>query len=79
MSPEETRIQEDPLFDEAVGFAVRLHADPWDREALEALRLWRRRGPAHEAAWAEVAEIHGLAGEALRPQDERRDSRGAGR
>ncbi len=72
MSPEEARIREDLLFDEAVGFAVRLHADPWDRTALEALRLWRARSPAHEAAWAEVAEIHGLAGEALKPHGERR-------
>ncbi len=72
MPSEETRIQEDRLFDEAVGFAVRLHADPWDEAALEALRLWRARSPAHEAAWTEVAEIHGLAGEALRPRGAQR-------
>lgn len=64
-SPAPPPTAEDRRFDEAVGFAVRLHENPWDAAALEDLRLWRARGPLHEAAWAEIAEIYGLSGEAL--------------
>lgn len=55
----------DRLFDEALRLVLRLQEAPADPAAREALRLWRAKSPAHEAAWREMAEIHGLAGRAL--------------
>lgn len=58
---------DDRLFDEAVNHAIRLQANPGSAAALEALAGWRAQSPAHERAWAEIAEIHGMAGSLLAP------------
>ena len=61
----------DDLFEEAVTHAVRLQANPQSDAALSALAAWLARSPAHEATWAEIAEIHGMAGSLLAPEPRR--------
>lgn len=56
---------EDQLFEEALDLIIRLQNDPDNPVAQELVRRWRRRGPDHEAAWAEVAELHGMAGKVI--------------
>ncbi len=58
-------LSADGLFDEAVNHVIRLQANPGNPAALEALAGWRARSPAHEKAWAEIAEIHGMTGALL--------------
>ena len=58
----------DDLFEEAVTHAVRLQANPQSDAALNALAAWRARSPAHEATWAEIADIHSMAGSLLAPE-----------
>ncbi|QKC95905.1 FecR family protein [Mesorhizobium sp. NZP2298] len=53
---------DDRLFEEAADLVIRLQNEPANPVARELIQNWRARGPAHEAAWAEVAEIHGMAG-----------------
>lgn len=55
----------DRAFDQAIGFVIRLQADPLDPDLLAALRDWRQADPLHESAWLEAAEIHGMSGRAL--------------
>ncbi|MFE3839003.1 FecR family protein [Pseudogemmobacter sonorensis] len=59
---------ETDLFEEAVTHAVRLQANPQSSAARTALAIWRARSPAHESAWSEIAEIHGMAGSLLVPE-----------
>lgn len=56
---------EDRLFEEALDLVIRLQADPANPVAQELVQRWRARGAAHEAVWAELAEIHGMAGKVL--------------
>lgn len=63
--------QDDRLFEEALDLIIRLQSDPANPVARELVQRWRARGPDYEAAWAEVAEIHGMAGQVL---DGRRES-----
>lgn len=58
---------DDSLFEEAVTHAVRLQANPHSAAARDALAAWRARSPAHDSAWAEIAEIHGMTGALLAP------------
>ncbi|MDF3606378.1 FecR domain-containing protein [Paracoccus sp. DMF-8] len=58
---------DDSLFEEAVTHAVRLQANPDSPAALQALAAWRARSPAHDSAWSEIAEIHGMTGALLAP------------
>lgn len=60
-------VEDDRLFDEAVGHVVRLQGDPQNAVARETLRLWCARSPRHGRIWAEVAEIHGLTGQVFAP------------
>jgi transmembrane sensor len=53
------------LFEEALDLIIRLQNDPGNPVARDLMRNWRARGPEHEAAWAEAAEIHGMAGKVL--------------
>lgn len=55
-------LDEDRLFDEALELIVRQQGD---QDAVEQVRQWRRISPAHEAAWAEAAAIHGMTGKVL--------------
>jgi len=61
--------REDELFEEALDLIIRLQGDPSNPVARELVQRWRARGPEYEAAWAEVADIHGMAGKVL---DDRR-------
>ncbi|MGB3865624.1 MAG: FecR domain-containing protein [Xanthobacteraceae bacterium] len=65
----EQEPQDDKLFEEALDLIIRLQSDPTNPVARELVQRWRARGPEHEAAWVEVAEIHGMAGQVL---DDRR-------
>jgi transmembrane sensor len=65
---------EDRLFAEALDLVIRLQSDPDNAVARDLVKRWRARGADHEAAWAEVAEIHGMAGAVL----ERRGRANAG-
>lgn len=56
---------EDRLFDEAVDLMIRLRSDPGNAVTAETIRRWRQRGPDYERAWAEAAEIGGMAGQVL--------------
>ncbi|MBN9217714.1 MAG: FecR domain-containing protein [Mesorhizobium sp.] len=67
---------EDRLFEEAADLAIRLQNEPASPVAHELVQQWRARGPAHEAAWAEVAEIRGMAGKVF--QDRRDAAAGEG-
>lgn len=60
--------EQDRLWEEALDLAIRLQSDPGNSVALELVRSWRTRSPAHELAWQEVAEIHGMAGQVLLDQ-----------
>jgi len=64
------------LFEEAADLAIRLQNEPANEVARELVQQWRARSPAHEAAWAEVAEIHGMAGKVF--QDRRNAAAGEG-
>ncbi|GGF51241.1 iron dicitrate transporter FecR [Azorhizobium oxalatiphilum] len=61
------------LIDEAIDLAIRLQSAPDNPVAQERVRVWRARGPAHEAAWLRVARVHGAAGKVL--SDQRRAER----
>lgn len=56
----ETRPEEDRLFDEAVDLIIRIQSDPENPIPLEMARCWLSRGPDHEKVWAEALEIHGM-------------------
>lgn len=70
--------EEDRLFEEAADLIIRLQNDPDNPVSIEMVQQWRARSPAHEQAWAEVAEIHGMAGKILKDQRvaERREKLG---
>lgn len=55
----------DRLFEEATDLIIRLQSDQANPVARDLVALWRARGPDHEAAWTEAAEIHGMAGKIL--------------
>ncbi|MBB4403677.1 MULTISPECIES: FecR family protein [Rhizobium/Agrobacterium group] len=57
--------EERRLFREAADIAIRLQNDPGNPVAIETARAWIERGPAHAAAWAKVAAIHGMTGQIL--------------
>ncbi|CUX43846.1 FecR family protein [Agrobacterium genomosp. 13] len=57
--------EERRLFREAADIAIRLQNDPGNPVAIETARAWIERGPAHAAAWAKVAAIHGMTGQVL--------------
>lgn len=57
--------EERRLFREAADIAIRLQNDPGNPVATETARAWIERGPAHAAAWAKVAAIHGMTGQIL--------------
>lgn len=53
------------LFREAADLAIRLQNDAGNPVSIETVRVWIGRSPAHEAAWAKVAAIHGMTGKIL--------------
>ncbi len=57
---------EDRLFEEAMTLVIRLQNDPDNETSIDMVEEWRARSPAHEKAWAEIAEIHGMAGKVLK-------------
>lgn len=66
-----TELSEDRLlFREAADLAIRLQNDPANPVSVKMVRAWVARSPAHAAAWARVAEIHGMTGKIL--TDERK-------
>lgn len=69
--------EEDRLWEEALDLIIRLQGDPANRVANDLVQNWRARSPAHDAAWQEVAEIHGMAGQVL--LDRKRQERQAER
>lgn len=62
------------LFEQALDLIIRLQNDPASPVTRELIRRWRARGPDYEAAWAEAAEIHGMAGKVLVDQRAAEDS-----
>ncbi|WP_341990158.1 FecR domain-containing protein [Azorhizobium sp. AG788] len=64
------------LFREAADLAIRLQNDPANPVSLEMVRAWNARSPGHAAAWARVAQIHGMTGKVL--GDQRRAAEGDG-
>jgi len=61
----EERSRADKLFEEALDLIIRFQEDPKNPIANELISRWRARGPDYEAAWAEVAEIHGMTGKII--------------
>ncbi len=57
--------EERKLFREAADLAIRLQNDSGNPVSVEMVRAWVSRSPAHEAAWAKVAAIHGMTGRIL--------------
>ncbi|MCQ4160506.1 FecR domain-containing protein [Roseomonas sp. GC11] len=72
--PEERR-----LFREAADLAIRLQNDPANPVSQEMVRAWALRSPRHAAAWASVAEIHGMAGQILARERQAAGRRGLSR
>lgn len=62
------------LFREAADLAIRLQNDPANAVSVRTVQAWVARSPRHAAAWARVAEIHGMTGKVL--ADERKAARG---
>lgn len=62
---ERSSHQDDRLWDEALDLVIRLQNDPRNPVTLDMIQGWRRRSPAHAAAWSEACELHGLSGRAL--------------
>lgn len=56
------------LFREAADLAIRLQNDPANPVSLDMVRTWAARSPQHAAAWARVAQIHGMTGKVLGDQ-----------
>ncbi len=50
------------LFREAADLAIRLQNDPLNPVSSDMIKSWITRDPAHAAAWARVAAIHGFTG-----------------
>lgn len=57
--------EERKLFREAADLAIRLQNDSGNPVSIETVQAWISRSPAHEAAWAKVAAIHGMTGKIL--------------
>ena len=53
------------LFREAADLAIRLQGDTDNPVSIDMVRAWVARSPAHQQAWARVAEIHGMTGKIL--------------
>lgn len=70
--------EQEQLFEEATDLIIRLQNDPANAVTLEMVQSWRSRSPAHDHAWAEAAEIYGMAGSVLKRARaaERRRKRG---
>ena len=64
------------LFREAADLAIRLQNDPANPVSLETVRAWAARSPGHAAAWARVAQIHGMTGKVLGDQRKGGDGKG---
>ena len=64
------------LFREAADLAIRLQNDPANAVSLEMIRTWAARSPKHAAAWARVAQIHGMTGKVLGDQKKTTDGQG---
>ncbi len=64
------------LFREAADLARRLQNDPANPVSLEMVRAWAARSPGHAAAWARVAQIHGMTGKVLGDQRKAGDAQG---
>lgn len=71
--------QERRLFREAADLAIRLQNDPANPVSIKMVRAWVARGPEHEAAWARVAEIHGMTGQILAKERKAAHSTGLSR
>ncbi|WP_371348922.1 FecR family protein [Ancylobacter sp. IITR112] len=61
----EDASSDDKLFEEALDLIIRLQNDPANPVTRDLVAGWRARGASHEAAWAEAAELHGMAGKVL--------------
>ena len=61
------------LFTEATDLAIRLQDDPGDASALRTIKAWVAQSPSHARMWAQVCEIHGMAGKVLLDQRQARD------
>jgi transmembrane sensor len=72
----ETTPDRDRLLDEAIDLLIRYQNDPANQVAIDMIRAWRSRGPAHEEIWARVSKAHGASGKILtaKRQIERRES-----
>ena len=53
------------LFREAADLAIRLQNDPVNPVSADTVKSWVARSPAHAAAWARVAAVHGFSGAAF--------------
>ncbi len=62
--------EDDRLFEEAMDLVIRLQNDSDNPVAQDMVRRWRARSNAHERAWAEVVEIHGMTGKILADRQE---------
>lgn len=56
---------EGKLFEEALDLCIHLQNDPANPLIRELIQRWRSADPAREVVWAEVVEIHGMAGKVI--------------
>ncbi|HEE4993109.1 FecR family protein [Agrobacterium tumefaciens] len=55
-------LKDNKLYEEAFDLIIRQHSDPSNTVTRDLIRRWRARSPAHEAAWADAVDVHGLSG-----------------
>lgn len=61
--------------DEATAWLIRLQEEPDDRMVRGQFETWRAASPAHDTAWAEVAQAFTLIGEAMSTDDAKAEAR----
>lgn len=61
----EDKPLDDALFQQAVDLMIHWQTGQHDPEVIAAVEHWKRQSPQHAEMWAEMLDIHQLAGEAL--------------
>lgn len=61
----EQKPQDDALFQQAIDLMIHWQTGQHDPAVLAAVEQWKNQSPQHAEMWAEILDIHQLAGDAL--------------
>lgn len=61
----EEKPQDDALFQQAIDLMIHWQTGQHDPAVIAAVEQWKNQSPQHAEMWAEMLDIHQLAGEAL--------------